>query len=652
MAGIVGCLGFVAAILWHVANTSEVAMDQSMRSDIAWTGVNARIEASKLEVSVARYGLTGLESDAEKARLDYQILVGRMHIWGAGAFRLFIDESPARRARFDELSALVIGLQDNMQQLETSVARQSVLDTLKVTAPMINRIGGEAHFTSVERASNLRKALASMRNIQNALVAALIVISSILLLIMGVQNRRLGRARSAAMENAENYAFLAKHDTLTALPNRLAFAEQLQQYCNMPANSTESIAVFALDLDGFKAINDTLGHATGDALLNSVATRISTTVSAWNTENIVSRFGGDEFVILVRSIESPADANAKAVAVLEAIREPHQAGDGIIKIDASIGMAVASATRTDAQSLVLDADVALANAKSNGKGTVQMFRPAMRKNLVRRSRIEADMDRALACGEIVAFYQPQVEMNAGRVVGVEALARWRHPVLGWISPSEFVPVAETSGRIAALGRLVLETACRDAMLFPAEVPVSVNMSVAQLVSDDIVDIVADALKKSGLPPKRLMLEVTESVVMGDAERVIAMLKRLRALGVSIALDDFGTGYSALSYLRIFDWNEIKIDRSFVSAIENDPQCLAIIKTIVSLASDLGMSVVVEGVESEIQERLLTKAGCRVGQGFYYSAPVAPEAFNATMMRCLAKNTKALPWPDGKLINMV
>jgi predicted signal transduction protein with EAL and GGDEF domain len=301
-------------------------------------------------------------------------------------------------------------------------------------------------------------------------------------------------------------------------------------------------------------------------------------------------------------------------------RAPHELEVGSVFVDATIGVAVSGASAEDNARLPIDADLALTKAKATGKGTVSLFNASMRQELARQVELERDLEQALKSGQIVAHYQPLVDLATGRVVGVEALARWRHPSRGWISPAEFIPVAEASGQIVALGRVVLKAACRDGLLLPEHIPMSVNISVAQRMQVDVVDEIISLLESTGFPAERLKLEVTESVVMEDAARGLAVLQRLKGAGISIALDDFGTGYSSLSFLRRFPFDKLKMDKSFVQDLHQS-DAVAIMSTVANLGKRLSMDTTAEGIESDEQFRRVLKEGFTQVQGFLYGKPI-------------------------------
>lgn len=621
-------LGLAAVIYSHLIVSHQSTVDQAKRYDIAWTGFNGRLEVTSLRERVARFAATGDQDAANDVKLFFQIVVGRLNTWGAGEFGKFIASSPLREARFEGLVRDLTSLEPLVEKLEEPQARAQLMRDLIAISTAMDRIGGEAYSASLNEAEAVRKSLRGQLTIETWITGLLLTLGSLLVVFLLLQNRWLSRAHATAATCAANHAFLARHDALTSLPNRLAFHDAFA--LEIERSRPGCVAVLAIDLDGFKAINDTLGHTAGDTLLIAVGDRLSKFVSLWPDAS-AARLGGDEFVVVLRVEDGVSEALDKAENLRRALAEPYRLPDGTVVIQATIGLAVATAATTDPTQLPDNADLALSHAKARNKGIVQLFDVTMRADLTRRRRIESDLIAAIALGEISPQYQPQVDMESGRIVGVEALARWTHPILGRIGPDEFVPIAESSGKVVELGRAILERACAEATLMPTDVKVSVNLSVAQLVRDDLVDTVRDILGRTGLAPSRLKLEVTESIVMSDTDRCIATLRKLKQLGVAIALDDFGTGYSALSYLRLFDWDELKVDRSFVRSIGSDPHSLSIIQAVVGLASQLGIRVTVEGVETEEQRNLLSHVGCRIGQGYLFGAAVPLNILSARLL---------------------
>ncbi len=413
-------------------------------------------------------------------------------------------------------------------------------------------------------------------------------------------------------------ARMARHDDLTDLANRVLFREQANEAIERYKTIGAGFSVFVFDLDLFKSVNDSLGHPAGDALLKMVAARLQELTGATDT---VGRLGGDEFAIL-QAAESDQHAGAEALAgrLLEVISKPYEIDGHRIVIGTSIGIAMAPQHGLDAEELLKNADLALYRAKSEGRNSYRFFEPEMDRELRLRRALEVDLQNALTNGEFEVYYQPLVSANDGAICAVEALIRWRHPQHGLITPNRFIPFAEEHGLIAGIGGWMLRQACSDAIAWPDHLRVAVNVSSVEFRSGDLVEKITDALARSGLAPTRLELEVTESVLLREDARNIAILHQIKGLGVSIVLDDFGTGYSSLSYLRLFPFDKIKIDQSFVREMPHRADCAAIVCAIASLGRELNMVTVAEGVETAAQLELVRATGCKQAQGFLFSRP--------------------------------
>ena len=410
-------------------------------------------------------------------------------------------------------------------------------------------------------------------------------------------------------------AHMARHDALTGLPNRVLFRDHTEQALS-ELRRGDGLAVLCLDLDHFKAVNDTLGHPTGDALLTAVARRL---LKCTEDGNLVVRLGGDEFAVVQSGAGQPELAKALAERILATLGTSFTIAGQEITVAASIGVAVATGGAS-ADELLKSADIALYRAKAEGRGTYRFFEAEMDARIQTRRRLELDLRQAMAEGQFEVHYQPLVSVQTGAVSAVEALVRWRHPTRGMVSPAEFIPVAEETGLIAPLGLWVLNRACADAMGWPGYVKVAVNLSPVQFRDGTLADEVADALHRSGLAAHRLELEITESLLLQDSDAILSILHELRAHGVRISMDDFGTGYSSLSYLRRFPFDKIKIDQSFIRNLSEREDCIAIVRAVIGLGRSLGMSVTAEGVETEEQFQLLRAEGCTQVQGYLFSPP--------------------------------
>ena len=411
-------------------------------------------------------------------------------------------------------------------------------------------------------------------------------------------------------------AHMAEYDTLTDLPNRNLFQRTLTKALN--AASTDQLAIFCLDLDGFKAVNDMFGHPIGDELLRQVASRLQLSVG---DQGMVARLGGDEFAIVQRGQMQPDGANALAQTVTEALSAPFDLCGNQAVVGASIGIAMSPGDACSADELLKCADMALYGAKAAGRGSCRFFEPEMNSRIQARRRLEVDLRDAIGGKQFEMFYQPLVSVESNEVIAFEALIRWRHPERGMISPGEFIPVAEETGLIIPLGEWILRQVCADALSWPRHIRVAVNLSPVQFRSPALVQTVFGALATTHLEPGRLELEITENALLQDNEAVLEKLHQLKSYGVQISMDDFGTGYSSLSYLRSFPFDKIKIDQSFVRGLGQREDSLAIVRAAISLGRNLGMTTTAEGVETEDQLELLRQEHCDEVQGFLFSPAV-------------------------------
>jgi diguanylate cyclase (GGDEF)-like protein len=429
--------------------------------------------------------------------------------------------------------------------------------------------------------------------------------------------RGVGRDVTAAREARRKIEHMAKYDALTGLPNRTLLREDIDRALSRLDRRGETFALLLLDLDHFKMINDTQGHPVGDALLIKVGEALKGLVREHDT---VARLGGDEFAIILTMLETPKEAANFAERITKALSKPFNLGVCDAMIGVSIGIAYAPIDGTDADTLVRHSDLALYKAKNDGRGGYSFFEQEMDAAARRRHQLEVELRLAIENGGLQLYYQPQVHAATRRLISFEALVRWNHPTLGMLSPVEFIPLAEEVGLIQPLGAWVLAEACREAMYWPENIRIAVNLSPIQFRSPSLFDQVRTVLLKTGLNPDRLELEITESLLMDNTGLVESTLAALKGLGVRIALDDFGTGYSSLSYLRKYQFDKIKIDRSFVENIDSEPDSLAIVDAIIRLARDLRMSLTVEGVETDAQLTSLRSRGCEHIQGFLISKP--------------------------------
>ncbi len=434
--------------------------------------------------------------------------------------------------------------------------------------------------------------------------------------------RDVSAARAMALEIVHS----AQHDFLTGLPNRLLLNDRLGQAIAFAQRHTKKVAVLFLDLNGFKRINDSLGHPTGDKLLQSISERLVDCVRDTDT---VSRQGGDEFVVLLSDVEQPEDAAITAGRMLRAVAETHFIDQHDLHVTTSIGVSVYPDDGQDAETLIKNADTAMYQAKENGRQGYQFFKPAMNVRAVERQSLEESLRRALERGEFALNYQPKINLRTGVITGAEALIRWTHPIRGPVPPRQFIPIAEECGLILPIGNWVLREACKQAQAWTdAGLPLGtmgVNISAMEFRDEHFVEGVFAILKDTGLDPGSLELELTESVLMKGAASTESILKALRARGVRVAVDDFGTGYASLSYLRKFPIDALKIDQSFVRQTTSAPDT-AIVTAIISMGRSLKLRVIAEGVETREELAFLQGHQCDEAQGCYLSRPVLPQQF--------------------------
>ena len=421
----------------------------------------------------------------------------------------------------------------------------------------------------------------------------------------------------------------ALHDPLTKLANRVLFRDRVEHAISKIVRSRTAVSVLFLDLDNFKTINDSLGHRVGDLLLVSVAERLR---SCLRNSDTPARLGGDEFAVLIEDANHPQEAILISERINDVIRAPFLIeGKGVL-VAASIGIASATVGNENPEELLRNADVAMYKAKALGKGRSVFFEAEMREELMERVELEADLHKAVENGELMLFYQPILELRTGGILGMEALARWNHPRHGLVSPQKFIPLAEEGNLILPIGNWVLQQACSKAGQWAeangAELSISVNLSIRQFQQEDLVRIVSETLRTSGLPPRCLILEITETLMIQNTEAMIRKLTELKGLGIRLAIDDFGTGYSSLSYLHRFPIDILKIDKSFIGTLHKGNEGLAVTRAIIMMAASLNLRVIAEGVENAEQAAVLERLGCDVGQGYFFARPLSEDDMTA------------------------
>jgi diguanylate cyclase (GGDEF)-like protein len=553
------------------------------------------------------------------------------------------DKSPATRDKE------IANREKSVSEDETALLSRERLVAARENSANVRESASDAREVAVlvregatqarEGESNAREETATAREGEMHLAkVALQLESSEHIAMLQQANAHLVAATLAAQRQTEQIEkvrvelhHLAHHDILTDLPNRVLLKDRLRQAIEASRRQGRQLAVMFMDIDHFKNINDSLGHAVGDQLLQSVAKRLLTCVRVSDT---VSRQGGDEFVLLLPLIENPEGAALSAKKILSALAQPHHVGGHDLHISFSIGVTIYPDDGEDADVLLKHADIAMFYAKENGRNNYKFFAKEMDDRAVERQSIEASLRRALERNEFVLHYQPKIDLNSGAIVGVEALLRWQHPQRGLLLPAHFVPIAEDCGLILPIGRWVMREACQQAGAWIAEglppITVAVNTSALEFRSEEFLENVRATLETTGLEPRFLEIELTESVLMRDAESTNAVLHALSNMGIRLSIDDFGTGYSSLSYLRRFPIDTLKIDQWFVNQLHASPDDATIVQAVISMGKSLHQRVIAEGVETQEQYAFLLAENCDEGQGYYFGLPLAPQGLAALL----------------------
>ncbi|HBS5720086.1 TPA: EAL domain-containing protein [Klebsiella aerogenes] len=628
LTAIILSLFIVTGYITYLVHERQSELQKLTRYTDSWSVSQMVSEYMRLEARLSALALSVKGTDRDEVRLRLEIMMSQIELLQQGELGQFIRKSEQRQATVTSLIQILDQLD---RQLDTMTPRQMVtlLHTMsKLDGPMTS-LASMTLAQDFDVVNLTHDKIQHLYYIYSVISILLITMCITLGLLMLRQNNNLRRAH-VRMKLLANDLQLSKeklqvqnrrlqydayHDSLTGMPNRLSFWQRLQEVVNHVKPYHGCAVVMLFDLDNFKDVNDTLGHDAGDKLLQELASRLS---FFRKTSETLYRLGGDEFALVSQDL-SEEMALARADVIREKISQPYHIYDSLINIGASIGIVISDGeSRTDY--LYKCADLALYEAKKSGAGNVQVFRDSMLQRLQENKSFEDDLLHALENDQFKVYYQPIADTVSREIYGYEALVRWFHPLRGMVPPTEFIPVAEKTGLINQLGEWVLKTACEEAARWEQPLKVSVNVSPIQLINTSLTDTVAAVLKKTGLDPRRLDLEITESDVFNENTRSLEILSQLREQGIQISIDDFGTGYSSLSRLSYFPFDKIKIDRSFVINIPMQKDDLDIVRLIISMGKSLHMRIVAEGVETEEQLTSLQQLGCDLVQGYLIGKP--------------------------------
>lgn len=628
LTAIILLLFLVTGYITYLVHERQIELQKLTRYTDSWSVSQIVSEYMRLEARLSAMGLEVKGSDHDEVRLRLEIMMSQIALLQQGDLGKFIGKDPHRKAIVDRLIDILDQLDKQLDTMSTAQLKLMLQEMSTLDGPLTSLAS-----TSLAQDFNLvnltHDKIQNLYYIYSAISILLIILCITLGLLMLKQNNTLRRAHvrmkllatdlQASKEKLQvqnrRLQYDAYHDSLTGMPNRLSFWQRLQEVVNQVRPYNGSAVVMLFDLDNFKDVNDTQGHDAGDKLLQDLASRLSFFRKSSET---LYRLGGDEFALVSHDLNEEM-ALERAEAIREKISQPYQIYDTLIQIGACIGIVISDGeSRTDY--LYKCADLALYEAKKEGAGKVQVYRPGLLQRQQENKSFEDDLMQALNKGEFRVYYQPIADTMNGEIYGYEALVRWFHPLRGSVPPTEFIPVAEKIGLINQLGEWVLRTACEAAASWSSPLKVSVNVSPIQLINSSLTDTVVAILRSTGLDPHRLDLEITESDVFNENTRSLEILSQLRELGVQISIDDFGTGYSSLSRLSYFPFDKIKIDRSFVINIPDQKDDLDIVRLIISMGKSLHMRIVAEGVETDAQLQSLRKLGCDLVQGYLIGKP--------------------------------
>ncbi len=613
------CFAAAAMAIQRFNALISASISRAARFETTFNASNGKIDVARLKVAFALWKVDRSAARRRELSTAFAVVAGWSADLQRGAFGELARSDAKMAAEAAAVMATVGMLQPLLAAPDTPGAAEGADALLTaLDEPVAGLVSGSlAH--SVDRSRVDAEVMHQQQDEQLALEIGLLVSAFCLIGVLLWQKREVQRMHGQQIAATRRFEFLAAHDSLTGLRNRAAFSERIEQAFTRRAREGGEVALLTLDVDRFKTINDALGHAAGDQLLTSIADRLRR-LSGESDDVTAARLGGDEFGLLVEGAEAADRAWRLAQATLEAMQRPHCIGELSIASNASIGLAHAPSHGDTPNAIVRGSDIALNRANSGGRGVISVFDTAKDRDVIGRRALESNLRRALELDEFEPYYQPQVDLATGRIVAVEALIRWNRRGKLFL-PRQIIPLAEESGLIVAIDRRMLELVCADALRLPRWLQISINLSAAHFLCDDIVPSIAGVLERSGVDPRRIALEITESIMLTSEARTHDVLAQLRSLGAAIALDDFGSGLSSLAYLRRFPFDKLKVDKAFVDDVDASVESFEILRAIVALGGSLGMSVVVEGIERRTQAERARAAGCGLGQGYLFARPM-------------------------------
>lgn len=617
-----GCFALLAGVNFLFLFQAEFEMHRKAELESSVLSDSMRFSTTETEKLIARFSALQIQQDAEEAKGSYARLLSALASWPSDNYREVVGQSDYIEEKLTNILNSSGRVQPFLENLDDRTAASNALIILQGIGSSLQQIN---QLVTQEATRQRETALGSFRFhqiLQYGLILGFV--------LSGLGWLAVTKKRGAVLKrDAEDSAALAsrlehqlRHDSVTGLINHRTFADRVRAAWD-DLSEDQTLSILSIDLETRLPVRNKFSQTTEEALLASTADILRHAVDRLEGITCLARSAGKGFLLMAVADE---DLGLSAPVIANRIHDvflrPVPTTLGSFLISPAIGYADSATAERDPVDIVRNADLAVASAVNHGRRRVVNYEAAMRAEMERQTIVEEALVRAIEANECLPHFQPQFNLKTGRIFGVEALARWYHSELGWISPSEFIPIAERNGDIVSLGWKILETSCSEVQLLPAELSLSVNLSVAQILSDDVVAMMDECLGRTGLPASRLKLEVTETTMMSDLKRIQTTLSELRALGVGISLDDFGVGYSALSYLTDFHWDEIKIDRSFATKAIRDRKTRDILKLVLGIAETMGSEVLIEGIETVEQRDVLVDLGCTNGQGYLFGGPMA------------------------------